>query len=101
MEKIFVFEFNKNNRNWSDSPGYNILFLRMQQRFFRDMQLRKGYVFVNDVCDALNLPKTEEGQTCGWFIKNWSVDFGINNTDPYLITLKFTTITDLHTIAFK
>lgn len=101
MEKTFVFEFKKDNFNWSDSPGVNLLFLRMQQRFFREMQLCNGYVFVTDVCNALNLPKTEEGQTCGWFIKNGSVNFGIDEVSPDLITLEFTTITDLHTIAFK
>lgn len=64
---------------WTKNPEDNLNFLlkvqeKMQKKFDRD-----GYLFLNDVYDELDIPRTYGGSVCGW-IKGFgddTVDFGI------------------------
>lgn len=57
---------------------YNMLFLHHTERFFRERCLVMGHVFVNEVFDALGLPRTVEGQKKGWMsFGGPRIDFGI------------------------
>lgn len=63
-----------------NDPEINKIFLQSQQSYFNDLLKVKGYVFLNDVYRALDIPETKAGQMVGWVIgkdgDNY-VDFGI------------------------
>jgi hypothetical protein len=55
----------RSSQYWADS-NYNKMFLQSQQAWFNDMLYLKGHVFLNEVYDALGLPRTPQGQVVGW-----------------------------------
>ena len=77
--------FDASSREWEKDPEYNLTFLKMQQQHANDKLRARGYLFLNDVYDMLDIPRTKAGQVVGWIYdeKNPSgdnyVDFGIYN----------------------
>lgn len=71
--------FDEGCRNFSKNPEDNLVFLRSQERYANDILNTKGHIFLNDVYEALGIPKTEAGQYVGWMLGNGDdyVDFGI------------------------
>ncbi len=71
---------------WTKDPELNLMFLRRQQDFFNDKLKAEGYVFLNDVYEALGIQKTKLGQIAGWIydeknpIGDNYIDFGIYDT---------------------
>ncbi len=71
--------------NWEKNAEYNRMFLHAQQQFANDRLITQGYLFLNDVYEALGLEKSEAGQVVGWVYApedpnhegNNYVDFGI------------------------
>jgi hypothetical protein len=49
-----------------DHPDYNLIKLRQVQNYFNDKLKVKGFVFLNDVYDSLDIPRTPQGQIVGW-----------------------------------
>lgn len=79
--------FDEASRHWQKEPGQNKWFLQIQQNFFNDKLKANGYVFLNDVYKALDIPCTKAGQIVGWvydpdnpLIDNY-IDFGMYDTD--------------------
>lgn len=75
--------FDDGCKGWSKDPEYNLMFLRAQQQFANDKLHADGFLFLNDVYDALGIPKSKAGQIVGWVYRpndpvgdNY-VDFGI------------------------
>lgn len=75
--------FDESSRCWEKDANYNLMFLRRMQSMFNDKLKANGYVFLNDVYDALDIERTPEGQTVGWVydpenpeLENY-IDFGI------------------------
>ena len=72
---------------WDRDAEYNLKFLLQQQAYFNNVLEHKGYVYLNDVYDALGIPKTKAGQVVGWVWRpndpNWHgdnyIDFGIHD----------------------
>lgn len=70
-------------KGWTKDPEYNLAFLRAQQQFANDKLHADGFLFLNDVYEALGFPKTKAGQVVGWVyrpndpIGDNFVDFGI------------------------
>lgn len=68
---------------WTKDPNYNLMFLRNQQTYANEKLKTHGYLFLNDVYEMLDIPKTKEGQIVGWIydekhpIGDNFVDFGI------------------------
>jgi hypothetical protein len=58
--------FDPSNPNWSKTPEYNMMFLRAQQQMANDRLVAHGYLFLNEVYEALGLPRTQAGQLVGW-----------------------------------
>jgi len=71
--------------NWNPQPEYNLAFLCAQQEFANNRLRAKGHLFLNDVYDALGMPRTPAGSQVGWLWQkgtgnDW-VDFGAMTGD--------------------
>lgn len=75
--------FDRSNPNWEETPDYNLMFLKAQQKYANDKLIADGRLFLNDVYEALGIPKTKAGQIVGWVYDPSNpdidslVDFGI------------------------
>lgn len=58
--------FDETNPNWEKSPEFNMMFLRSQQTYFQNVLNSRGYVFLNEVYDALGFEMTSAGALVGW-----------------------------------
>lgn len=75
--------FDESSRNWNKSPEYNLLFLRSQQNYANNLLKARGHVFLNEVYDMLDIPRTSAGAVVGWVLGAGDdyVDFGIYDID--------------------
>lgn len=58
--------FDSKSRNYETNPDYNRMFLKAQQAFANDKLQTRGHLFLNEVLDDLDLPRTPAGQIVGW-----------------------------------
>lgn len=71
------------NPNWQSSNEYNLMFLKQTERYCNERLQSKGVLFLNEVYEALGLPRSQEGQIVGWVydekVPNGDnfVDFGL------------------------
>lgn len=74
---------------WSSNPEYNLIFLKNQQQYFNDLLVARGHVFLNEVYDALGIPRSEAGQLVGWTTASYDgdnfVDFGFGRDDLSMV----------------
>lgn len=78
--------FDESSYYWSKTPDYNQMFLIGRERYANDKLNAQGYLFLNDVLEMLDLPKTKEGQMVGWVKdpkigRDDYIDFGIFNAN--------------------
>ena len=80
---VYARFFDEACTQWSKTPEYNFLTLKSQQNYFNSLLQSRGHVFLNEVYDALGIPRTQAGSIVGWAIGNGDnfVDFGIFNGD--------------------
>jgi hypothetical protein len=52
--------------NFEKDPEYNMMFLRRQQDFANEMLKSRGHLFLNEVYDLLDIPRSKAGQVVGW-----------------------------------
>ena len=70
--------FDSASQHWQKSPEYNLLFLRERQEYANHLLQTRGHIFLNEVYDMLDIPRTKEGAVEGWIREgNGFVDFGI------------------------
>jgi len=83
---IYSVFFDERSSSWSRSPGYNQIFLQAQQNYMNDLLNSRGHVFLNEVYDALGLPRTKPGAVVGWIKGKGDdfVDFGVFRGDTYM-----------------
>lgn len=63
-----VFEYSKDtNVNWYPDRKTNELFLKGVNDHARAVCQARGYVFLNDILDMLDIPRVPNGQLEGWF----------------------------------
>ena len=75
-------------------PEYNMMFLRRQQDYANEMLKARGHLFLNEVYDLLDIPRSKAGQVVGWIYPKRDangnypkdcgdgyVDFGLYNGD--------------------
>lgn len=81
--------FDESCANWTKDSEANLMFLRCQQATANDKLRARGYLFLNEVYEMLDIPMTEAGQIVGWVYRpddpnhagdNY-VDFGIYNVN--------------------
>lgn len=58
--------FDEYSDNWVKDAEYNHMFVQAQQHYMNQRLQTKGYVFLNEVYEALGLPKSRAGQVVGW-----------------------------------
>jgi len=83
--------FDEHNELWSDNSEMNLNFLRAHENYFNHMLRSRGHVFLNEIYDALGLPRTVEGAISGWLLNesrgDGSLDFGLGGIgDPSKMT---------------
>ena len=83
---VYAKFFDPLNPNWKKDREMNLMFLRQVQNHMNDLLQIRGHVFLNNVYDALGIPRTSAGQLCGWVRGGDGddfVDFGIyDGADP-------------------
>lgn len=58
--------FDNDNPNWKDNPFNNLTFLEAQERILNDRLIARGYLFLNEVYDALGFDRSQAGNMVGW-----------------------------------
>lgn len=75
--------FDDASYHWEKDAEYNLAFLRGQQQYANDLLKTRGHLFLNEVYDMLDIPRTKAGQVVGWIydennpVGDNYVDFGI------------------------
>lgn len=79
--------FAEGQMGWEKDPEHNLYFLKCQERIANEKLQERGHLFLNEVYDLIDVPRTKAGQIMGWVwdpdnadIDNY-VDFGIYNID--------------------
>ena len=81
-ESIYARFFDPASSLWSKEPEYNLVVLHAQQQYANDMLHARGHVFLNEVYDALDIPRSEAGSVVGWIMSSNGetdnfIDFGV------------------------
>ena len=76
--------FDSSNPNWDKNPEFNLYFLKRREQIATDKLRAKGFLFLNEVYELLDIPATIAGQSIGWLRDDSHpelsfVDFGIFN----------------------
>lgn len=66
LKSDYAIYFDSKSRNYENNPDYNRMFLRAQQNYANDKLQTRGHLFLNEVLDDLDLPRTKAGQIVGW-----------------------------------
>ena len=66
LQSDYAVYFDSKSRNYETNPDYNRMFLKAQQAFANDKLQTRGHLFLNEVLDDLDLPRTPVGQIVGW-----------------------------------
>lgn len=71
--------FDEGSRNWKKNAELNLTYLEIQQRYFNQLLHARGHVFLNEVYDQLDIPRSKAGQAVGWVRDGGDryIDFGI------------------------
>lgn len=75
--------FDETSKYWTKDPELNLHFLRLVQTEMNQKLQMNKILFLNEVYEALDIPKTKDGQIVGWrYDENYPtgdnfVDFGI------------------------
>lgn len=66
LQSDYAVYFDSKSRNFETNFDYNRMFLKAQQQFANDKLQTRGHLFLNEVLDDLDLPRTSAGQIVGW-----------------------------------
>lgn len=77
---VYAVLFDECSPEWNKDPEINRMFLQCQQNYMNHRLTAVGHVFLNEVYDAIGVPRTKAGAVVGWVISKEGdnfVDFGI------------------------
>lgn len=86
--------FNDKNPYFKLDPAINLMHLNGTMAHMNQLLQVRGHLFLNEVKDALGMPRTADGQVLGWVLggehnSDGFVDFGhLNNDDPDTIAFR-------------
>lgn len=74
--------FDQKSRSYENDPNYNLMFVQQCERNANIKLHRQGHLFLNEVLDMLDLPRTKAGNIVGWVYNDadcdiCGVDFGL------------------------
>lgn len=81
---IYARFFDELCKDWSNVPEYNVMFLRAAENYFNHRLTSVGHVFLNEVYDHIDVPRTKQGAVVGWVLDGDGdnyIDFGIFNSN--------------------
>lgn len=58
--------FDEASRHWENNAEYNMLFLHSAQEYMNHRLRAYGHLFLNEVYDYLDIPRTQAGNRMGW-----------------------------------
>jgi hypothetical protein len=67
---IYGAYFDEDSREFRDDYEHNLFFLQSQERYANEKLKWQGHLFLNEVYDALGLPRTSIGSLVGWKYKH-------------------------------
>lgn len=77
--------FDEASRHWEKNAEMNLFYLHSMQEYMNQRLRANGHLFLNEVYDALDIPRTEAGNHVGWICNKANqigddyVDFHIYN----------------------
>lgn len=77
---VYARFFDQTSPAWERTADYNLFFLKSQQEYFNMKLQARGHVFLNEIYDALGIPRSSAGQVVGWVISKDGdnyIDFGL------------------------
>lgn len=86
--------FDETNVNWTRDPMRNYAFLKGVQQHMNNILSIRGHVFLNDVLDALGMPRQREGSVMGWLYDTSQnadgyIDFGfMHSIEPQAVAFR-------------
>lgn len=81
LNDLYSRTFDITCKNWMNDDKYNKVFIQVQERYLNDRLKARGYVFLNEVYEALGLPRSAQGQLVGWFREPYSEDIRFEIVD--------------------
>lgn len=96
VKKFETLMFDENCVGWVKHPTYNKMFIMSTERYMHDKCLELGWISLNEVYDALGVPRVLEAQIVGWTI-NEPVEFEIfiDPSKPENIVIHFCNLVKL------
>lgn len=77
----FVTVYNEKSKFFRDEFRLNRIALETKQTYANDKLRARGHLFLNEVLDILDVPRTREGQFAGWVWRKYHfetlVSFGL------------------------
>ena len=79
--------FAEGQAGWEKDSEHNLYFLKCQERIANEKLQERGHVFLNEVYDLIDVPRTQAGQVMGWVYDPENpdsdnyIDFGIYAMD--------------------
>lgn len=58
--------FDGASREWTEDPEHNMWFVNRAEEMFNNKLRTDKFVFLNDIYDYFDIPRTQQGQTDGW-----------------------------------
>ena len=71
---LYTFFFDRASREWVDDAGSNRRFLVNRQNYFNELLSNRGYVFLSEVLQELDIPITDASQSVGWYYDLYNTD---------------------------
>lgn len=78
--------FDNESPLWQPDAELNLMFLHATINHLVELKRMRGHLFLNEVFDALSLPRTFAGATAGWWDTEVSINVcrSVRPTEPWL-----------------
>jgi len=77
-------QYDETSTSWNPSGSYNHMFLLAQQNYFNQRLQSFGFVILNEVYEALGIPRTTQGCITGWvLLHDDHIDFGLDQVENW------------------
>lgn len=76
--------FDEYSPYWQKDPELNRIFINVQQNYANHLLQSRGHVFLNEIYDAIGIPRSNAGAVVGWLLDGDGdnyIDFGIYTND--------------------